>query len=81
MWSLLIASFLTLLGTGAELGILGVLAFGLAAADVLVRVVCLVLTVSSAVIVFFYSVVSIRALADPTPGDALSATGSTSFIL
>jgi hypothetical protein len=81
MWSLLIASFLTLLGTGAELGILGVLTFGMAAADVLVRVVCLVLTVSSAVIVFFYSVVSIRALADPTPGDAVSATGSTSFIL
>lgn len=81
MWSFLAASFLTLFGTGAELGLLGVLTWSLASAELLVRVVCLVLIVVSAVVVFFYSVTSIRALADPAPGDALNATSGTSFIL
>ena len=81
MWALLAASFLTLFGTGAELGILGVLTWDLAAAESLVRAVCVALIAVSAVVVFFYSVISIRALADPAPGDALNATAGTSFML
>ncbi|HEY6310776.1 MAG TPA: hypothetical protein VIY52_08205 [Streptosporangiaceae bacterium] len=81
MWALLLASFLTLFGTGAELGILGVLTWSLAAAESLVRAVCVALIALSAVVVFFYSVISIRALADPAPGDALNATAGTSFML
>jgi hypothetical protein len=81
MWSLLFASALTLLGTGAELGILGVLSLGLAAADLFVRVLCVVAAGVLGLIVFLYSVTSIRALADPAPGDALNATGGTAFML
>jgi hypothetical protein len=81
MGSLLVASFLTLFGTGAELGILGVLAFSLSSADFTVRVVCLATAAVAAVVVWAYSVMAIMALADPRPGDALNATGGTSFML
>ncbi len=81
MWSLLAASFLTLFGTGAEIGILGVLVYALSAASFTVRLLCAVALAVAAVVVWLYSVVSIRALADPKPGDALNATGGTSFML
>jgi hypothetical protein len=81
MWSLLAASFLTLFGTGAALGITGVLAAGLSSATVLVQTLCVVITLVAAGVVWVYSVVSIRALADPKPGDALNATSGTAFML
>jgi hypothetical protein len=81
MWSLLAASFLTLFGTGAELGILGVLAWSLSSGDFAVRLTCVIAAAAVAVIVCFYGVVSIRALADPMPGDALTASGGTAFML
>lgn len=81
MWSMLLASCLTLFGTGAELGILGVLALSLSSADFTVRVVCVIAAAVAAAVVWVYSVVSISALADPMPGDALNATGGTSFML
>jgi hypothetical protein len=81
MWSLLFASCLTLLGTGAELGILGVLALGLAAADFTIRVLCVITITAVGLVVCVYGVTSIRALADPTPGDALNATPGTAFML
>jgi hypothetical protein len=81
MWSLLAAAALTLFGTGAELGILGVLVLSLSSASLSVRVLCVAAIAVAALVVWVYSVVSIRALADPMPGDALNATGGTSFML
>jgi hypothetical protein len=80
MWTLLLASGLTLIGAGGELGILGVLAFKLAQASLLVRSICLTTTAVLGVVVLVYSAVSIRALADPAPGDALNASAGTSFL-
>jgi hypothetical protein len=81
MWTLIIASSLTLFGAGAELGILGVLTLSLSSADIAVRVLCAIGAAATAVVVLAYSVVAIRALADPIPGDALNATGGTAFML
>jgi hypothetical protein len=81
MWSLLLASFLTLFGAGATTGILGVLAFGLSTASLLVRSLCVAVLAVSALIVWSYSITSMMALADPTPGDAISTAGSSSFLL
>jgi hypothetical protein len=78
---MLLASCITLFGTGAELGILGVLAFSLSSAGFAVRLLCVLAVALAAAVVLVYGVVSIRALADPKPGDALTTTGSTSFIL
>lgn len=80
MWSLLAAACVTMFGIGAELGILGVLV-ELSTADPTTRLICLVMTATAAVTVLSYGVVSIRALADVTPGSALSATDGTSFTL
>jgi hypothetical protein len=80
MTAMLVASFLTLFGTGAELGILGVLSY-LSSAAAGLRVLCVAVTAAAAAIVWFYSVVSIRALADPRPGDAMNASGGTAFML
>jgi hypothetical protein len=81
MSSMLLASCITLFGTGAELGILGVLAFSLSSAGFGVRLLCVLAVAVAAAVVWVYGVVSIRALADPKPGDALTATDGTSFIL
>lgn len=81
MWALLIASLLTLFGTGAEIGLLGVLAFGLSTGSLAIRSACVALLAVSAVVVSFYSVISILALADPTPGDAMSTANGSSFLL
>jgi hypothetical protein len=80
VWPLLAASLLTLFGTGAELGILGVLACWLSSAGPVVRWASGALIVMTALVALSYSVVSIRALAEPAPGDALNAAGG-SFIL
>lgn len=81
MWALLVASLLTLFGTGAEIGLLGVLAFGLSTGSLAIRSACVALLAVSAVVVSFYSVISILALADPTPGDAVSTASGSSFLL
>jgi hypothetical protein len=80
MWPLLAASLLTLFGTGAELGILGVLACWLSSAGPGVRWASAAMIGAMAFVALYYSVVSVRALADPAPGDALNAAGG-SFIL
>jgi hypothetical protein len=80
MWPLLVASLLTLFGTGAELGILGVLACWLSLAGPVVRWASGAAIAATALVALCYSVVSIRALAEPAPGDALNAAGG-SFIL
>jgi hypothetical protein len=81
MWSLLLASCITLFGAGAELGILGVLAMGLASAALLIRVLLLAAVAAAGLVVSCYSVTSIKALADTTPGDTLNTTRGTAFIL
>lgn len=81
MWSLLLASCITLFGAGAELGILGVLGMGLASAALLIRALLLAVVVAAGLVVYFYSVTSIKALADTTPGDTLNTTRGTAFIL
>ena len=78
---LMLASVLTLFGTGAELGILGVLALSLSSASLQMRVLSVVAAAVAGAIVWIYSVVSITALADPKPGDALNATNGSSFML
>ena len=80
MWPLLVASLLTLFGTGAELGILGVLGCWLSLAGPAVRWASGAAIAATALVALCYSVVSIRALAEPAPGDALNAAGG-SFIL
>jgi len=81
MRPLMLASVLTLFGTGAELGILGVLALSLSSASLQMRVLSVVAAAVAGAIVWIYSVVSITALADPKPGDALNATNGSSFML
>jgi len=81
MWTMLAAACLTLFGTGAGLGILGVLSYSLSSADLTVRILCVAAAAVAAVVVLVYSVVAIMALADPRPGDALNATSGTSFTL
>lgn len=83
MWSLLLASCITLFGAGAgaELGILGILAMGLASAALLIRTLLLAAVVAAGLVLTSYSVTSIKALADTTPGDTLNTTRGTAFIL
>lgn len=77
----LTAAILTMFGIGAEIGIAGVLAYGLSEASQAGRSVMLGVTVVVAVLVLCYAVTAIRALADPRPGSSISATGGTSFTL
>jgi hypothetical protein len=77
----LAASILTMFGIGAEIGIAGVLAYGLSEASQAWRSVMLGVTALVAVLVLCYAVTAIRALADPRPGSSISATGGTSFTL
>jgi hypothetical protein len=81
MWQLLIGAAFTLFGAGAELGLLAVLTSALSSAAGGVRIFCAAATVLVAVILLAYSFVSIRALADPRPGDTLNATAGTAFML
>jgi hypothetical protein len=80
MWVLLVAASLTIIGAGAELGILGVLTFSLTQAASWVRNACLVGTAILGALVLCYTVVSIRSLADPAPGDSLNGSGGASFL-
>jgi hypothetical protein len=77
----LAAAFVTMFGIGAEIGIAGVLAYGLSEASQVWRSVMLGVTAVVAVLILWYAVTAIRALADPRPGSSISATGGTSFTL
>jgi hypothetical protein len=81
MWQLLVGAAVTLFGAGAELGLLAVLTFCLSSADALSRALCIAGTGVAAFVLLGYSFVSIRALADPRPGDTLAATPGTAFML
>jgi hypothetical protein len=77
----LIAAVVTMFGMGAELGIAGVLSYGLSEANQGWRLAMLGATVLVAIFVLWYSVTAIGALADPQPGSSLSAEPGTSFTL
>ena len=81
MYIVLIAAVVTMFGIGAELGIAGVLAYGLSEASQAWRSFMLGVTGLLAVLILVYAVTAIRALADPRPGSSISATGGTSFTL
>ncbi len=81
MWQLLTGAAVTLFGAGAGLGLLGVLTFCLSSADGFARAICVAATVLAGLILLAYSYVSIRALADPRPGDTLNAAPGTAFML
>ena len=80
LWVMLVAACLTVFGIGAELGYVGVLGYSLSAVNTAARVGCLVVAAIAWVTMLGYGVAAIRALANPKPGSALTATG-TSFTL
>ncbi len=63
-----ISALVTIFGVGAEIGIIGVLAFQLSDASSLGRIAGLFLTIFVAVFALWYSHTAVRALADPQPG-------------
>jgi hypothetical protein len=82
MWTMLVASCLTVFGIGAEIGIVGwVLGYDLVVAPQWVRVSCLVVAAAAAVLLLGYGVTAIRALADSREGTALSNAQGSSFML
>jgi hypothetical protein len=78
MRSVVPAAFVTMFGIGAELGILGVLAF-LSTENTVIRACSIAVLALSALIVVGYAGSTTRLLADSGLGSALSAT-STSFV-
>jgi hypothetical protein len=79
MRSIAPAAVFTMFGIGAELGLLGVLAWLLSAEGTTVRVSALVVLGLAALIVLGYAWSTTRSLADAGQGSALSAS-STSFV-
>ncbi len=79
--SLIPAALVTMFGIGAELGIVGVLAFSLSDRTAAVRIFALILVIVAAVAVLWYAVATTRALADSTPGSALTPDSSTAATL
>jgi hypothetical protein len=75
------AAVLTMFGIGAEIGIAGVLAYGLSEASLPWRWAMLAVTGLVGLLTIAYSVTAIRAIADPRPGSSISATSGTSFTL
>ena len=75
------AAVLTMFGIGAEIGIAGVLAYGLSEASQPWRWTMLAVTGLVGLLTMAYSVTAIRAIADPRPGSSISATSGTSFTL
>jgi hypothetical protein len=71
----------TMFGIGAEIGIAGVLAYGLSEASQPWRVGMLAVIGLVALLTIAYAVTAIRAIADPRPGSSISATSGTSFTL
>ncbi len=78
---ILIAAVVTMFGMGAELGIAGVLAYGLSDATQSWRLAMLGGVVLVGMLVLWYSATAISALAGPQPGSSLSAAPGTSFTL
>ena len=82
LWSLLLASCFTMFGIGAGLAIVGwVLGYDLAAAPQWGRILIAAVSGAAAIIVVWYGVFSIRALADTRDGSVLSGRRDASFIL
>jgi hypothetical protein len=82
MWTMLAASFLTVFGIGAEIGIVGwVLGYDLAVGPQWVRVFSAVVAGVAAALVLGYGISAIRALADTREGTALSSAQGSSFML
>jgi hypothetical protein len=82
LWSLLLASCFTMFGIGADLAIFGwVLGYDLAAAPLWGRALIAAVSGAAALIVVWYGVFSIRALADTRDGSVLSGRQDASFIL
>jgi hypothetical protein len=77
----LVAAVITMFGIGAELGIIGVLAYDLSEATLTWRCWMLVAVALAAVLLVGYAASAIRATADPRPGSSLSAAQGTSFTL
>ena len=75
------AAVLTMFGIGAEIGIAGVLAFGLSEASQPWRWGMLGVTGLVGLLTIAYAVTAVRAIADPRPGSSISATSGTSFTL
>ena len=75
------AAVLTMFGIGAEIGIAGVLAYGLSEASLPGRWGMLGVTGLVGLLTIAYAVTAIRAIADPRPGSSISATSGTSFTL
>jgi hypothetical protein len=82
LWSLLLASCFTMFGIGADLAIVGwVLGYDLAAAPLWGRALIAAVAGAAALIVVWYGVFAIRALADTRDGSVLSGRRDASFIL
>lgn len=79
--SLIPAALVTMFGIGAELGIVGVLAFALSDRTEPIRIAALILVIVAALAVLGYAVATTRALADSTPGSALTPDSSTAATL
>lgn len=82
MWTMLIASCLTVFGVGAEIGILGwVLGYDLIVAPQWARVFSAVVSGAAALLFLGYGVRAVLALAGPREGSALSNARGSSFML
>jgi hypothetical protein len=79
--SLIPAALVTMFGIGAQLGILGVLAFSLSNRTASIRGIALALVSLMALTVLVYAIATTRALADSTPGSALAPDSSTAATL
>jgi hypothetical protein len=76
-----ISALVTIFGVGAEIGIVGVLAFKLSDASDFGQAAGLTLTILTALFGLWYSHTAIRTLADPQPGSSISAASGSSFTL
>jgi len=82
MSSMLLASCFTMFGIGANLGIVGwVIGYDLSAAPLWAHISVVTLSALAAVIIAFYGVAAIRALADTRDGSVLSGRRGAAFIL
>jgi len=81
MRSLTLAALVTMFGIGAELGILGILAFSLSDQTGAARYGALGAVLAMAVVVLAYAAATTYALADSRPGSALTPDSATSCTL
>ena len=81
MRSLLAASLVTILGIGAQLGLLGMLAGELSALSGLAHKIAWAIVGVMAAVMVGYAVVATTELASSRPGSALASDSQSSFIL